>query len=123
MPAQPSSTQSVPMPSYLTTAKYLNGIHCLKRLWYEEKHPEKASPLSLSQQRLFDQRKAIKTRAYSQFPEGVLIDAENPDVAVRHTKTAMRRGESCLFDAAFHSNGSFRPMRYPPKRRKRVANR
>jgi hypothetical protein len=95
------------MPSYLTTAKYLNGIHCLKRLWYEEKHPEKASPISLYQQKLFDQRKAIKTLAYSQFPEGVHIDAENPDVAVRHTKSAMRRGESCLFNAAFHSNGAF----------------
>ena len=95
------------MPSYLTTAQYLNGIHCLKRLWYEEKHPEKASPISLYQQKLFDQRKAIKTLAYSQFPEGVHIDAENPDVAVRHTKSAMRRGESCLFNAAFHSNGAF----------------
>lgn len=107
MPAQLSSTQSVPMPSYLTTAKYLNGIHCLKRLWYEEKHPENASPLSLSQQRLYDQRKAIKTLAYSQFSEGVHIDVENPDVAVRHTKTAMRRGESCLFNAAFLLNGVF----------------
>ena len=95
------------MPSYLTTAQYLNGIHCLKRLWYEEKHPEKASPISLYQQKLFDQRKAIKTLAYSQFPEGVHIDAENPDVAVRHTKSAMRRGKSCLFNAAFRSNGAF----------------
>ena len=95
------------MLSYLTTAKYLNGIHCLKRLWYEEKRSEKASPISLSQQRFLDQRKAIKTLAYAQFPEGVHIDAENPDVAVRQTKTAMRRGESCLFNAAFRSNGTF----------------
>ena len=95
------------MPSYITTAKYLNGIHCLKRLWYEDKHPEKASPISLYQQKLFDQRKAVKTLAYSQFPEGVYIDAENPDVAIRQTKSAMRRGESCLFNAAFHSNGAF----------------
>ena len=107
MPAQPSSLQNLSMPSYLTTAKYLNGIHCLKRLWYEEKHPEKALPTSLSQQRLFDQRKTVKTRAYSQFPEGVHIDAEIPDVAVRHTKAAISRGESCLFNAAFRSNGVF----------------
>jgi len=95
------------MPSYLTTAQYLNGIHCLKRLWYEEKHPEKASPISLSQQRLFDQRKAVKTLAYSRFSEGVHIDAEDPNVAVRQTRVAMRRGESCLFDAAFLLNGVF----------------
>ncbi len=107
MPAQPLSFQNVPMLSYLTTAKYLNGSHCLKRLWYEEKHPEKTPSISLSQQRIFDQRKAVKPLAYSQFPEGVLIDAEDPDVAVRQTKTAMRRGESCLFNAAFRSNGAF----------------
>ena len=91
----------------LTTATYLNGVHCLKRLWYEEKRPEKASPTSLSQQQLLNQRKAVKTLAHSHFPEGVHIDAEDPDVAVRHTKTAMRRGASCLFDAAFRSNGTF----------------
>ncbi|MCE2413904.1 DUF2779 domain-containing protein [Candidatus Poribacteria bacterium] len=95
------------MPSYLTTAKYLNGIHCLKRLWYEEKHPEKAPPFSLFQQRLFEQRKALKTLVYSGFPEGVYIDAEEPDVAVWQTETAISRGESCIFNAAFHSNGAF----------------
>ena len=95
------------MPSYLTSAKYLNGIHCLKRLWYEEKHPEKASPISLSQQKLLDQRKEVKNRAYAEFPEGVHIDAENLSVAVRQTKAAISRGESCLFDAAFRSNGVF----------------
>lgn len=97
MPAHSSSLQNVPMLSYLTTAKYLNGIHCLKRLWYEEKHPEKAPPLSLSQQRIFEQRKAVKTLAYSRFPAGVDIAAEAPDVAVRETETAINRGESCLF--------------------------
>lgn len=95
------------MPSYLTTAKYLNGIHCLKRLWYEDKYPEKAPPISLSQQRLSDQRKTLKTLASSRFPEGMCIAAEDPDVAVRHTKTAMRRGESCLFNAAFRLDGTF----------------
>ena len=105
MPAQPSLSQNIPMPSYLTTAKYLNGIHCLKRLWYEEKHPEKAPPPSLYQQRLSDEHKAVKTLVYSHFPTGVYIDAEDPTVAVRQTEVAMRRGESCLFNAAFRSNG------------------
>ena len=95
------------MPSDLTTATYLNGIHCLKRLWYADKRPEKASPISLYQQQLLNQRKAVKALAHSRFPEGVPIDAEDSDVAVRHTKTAMRRGASCLFDAAFRSNGAF----------------
>lgn len=95
------------MPSDLTTAQYLDGIHCLKRLWYKEKHPEKAPSPSLYQQRLLDEHEAVKTLAYSYFPAGVPIEAEAPDVAVRHTQIAMRRGESCLFNAAFRSNGTF----------------
>lgn len=95
------------MPSDLTTAKYLNGIHCLKRLWYEEKYPEKAPSPSQYQQRLLDEQEAIKKLVYSHFPAGVPIAAEAPDVAVRHTQIAMRRGESCLFDAAFRANGAF----------------
>lgn len=95
------------MPSDLTTAQYLDGMHCLKRLWYEEKHPEKAPSPSLYEQRLLDEHEAVKTLAYSYFPAGVPIEAEAPDVAVRHTQIAMRRGESCLFNAAFRSNGTF----------------
>ena len=85
----------------------MNGLHCLKRLWYEEKHPEKVPPISLSQQRFFNQRKAVKALAYSRFPEGVYIEAEDPDVATQHTKTAITRGESCLFNAAFRLKGAF----------------
>ena len=107
MPAQPLPSQSVPMPNDLTSATYLNGIHCPKRLWYEEKRPEKAPPPSLYQQRLSDEHKAVKTLVYAYFPTGVHIDAEDPNVAVRQTEAAMRRGESCLFDAAFRSNGVF----------------
>ena len=94
------------MPSYLTTAKYLNGIHCLKRLWYEEKHSEIAQPISLFQQRLFDQRKAVKILAHRQFPEGVHINAEPLDTALQQTESAINRGVSCLFDAAFRLNGA-----------------
>ena len=95
------------MLSYLTASKYLNGIRCLKRLWYEENIPETASPASLFQQRLFNQYEEVKTRAHHQFPEGLHIDTENPDLAVQQTEHAMRRSEACLFEAAFRLNGIF----------------
>lgn len=93
------------MPNYLTTAKYLNGIHCPKRLWYEERQTETPSPFSLSQQHLFNQRKTVKTHAYRQFPEGVHITAESFDIALQQTESAINSGVSYLFDAAFHFNG------------------
>ena len=95
------------MPSYLTTAKYLNGIHCLKRLWYEEKHSEIASTVSLSQQRFFEQRKEIKILAHRQFPDSVRINAEPLETALQQTQSAINRGVPCLFDAVFRSNGTF----------------
>lgn len=95
------------MLSYLTIAKYLNGIRCFKRLWYEEHTPETAAPPSLSQQRLFDQRAEIKNHAYHQFPEGLHINTENSELAVQQTENAMRRGEPCLFEAAFRLNGIY----------------
>ena len=95
------------MLSYLTIAKYLNGIRCFKRLWYEENIPEIAAPTSLSQQRLLDQRAEVKDHAYHQFPEGLHITTENSELAVQETENAMRRGERCLFEAAFRLNGIF----------------
>ena len=95
------------MPNYLTTAKYLNGIHCFKRLWYAENIQEPVAPVSLSQQQVFDHLEAVKTRAYQQFPEGLHINAQNPDLAIQQTEIAISLNESCLFEAAFRLNGTF----------------
>ena len=105
--AHPSVPQRALMLNYLTTAKYLNGIRCLKRLWYEENIPETAVPASLSEQHLFDQHEDVKFRAYQQFPDGLHIDAVNPDIALQQTEAAISRSEPCLFDAAFRLNGLF----------------
>ncbi len=101
------SLKSALMLSYLTIAKYLNGIRCFKRLWYEEHNPETAAPASLYQQRLFDQRAEVKNHAYHQFPDGIHIDTDNPELAVQETENAIRRGEPCLFEAAFRLNDIF----------------
>ena len=103
----PSITPKCFMKNYLTTAKYLNGIRCCKRLWYEENVQQNAAPTSLSQQRIFEQHAEVKTRAYHQFPEGLHIGRENLDLALQQTENAINSGEQCLFDAAFCLNGTF----------------
>lgn len=95
------------MSNYLTTSKYLNGVRCSKRLWYEENISEDTDSLSLSQQQNFTQHEAVKTRAYEQFPEGLHIDSQNRDFALRQTEAAISRGETCLFEAAFRLNEVF----------------
>jgi hypothetical protein len=47
------------MARNLSKSKYLSGLQCEKRLWLEINDPDKAEPVSESQQRLFDQRKEV----------------------------------------------------------------
>ena len=92
------------MPNYLTKSKYLGGLQCHKRLWNEDKHPDRAADISRSQQRRFDQSKEVGILARDYFPKGVLIDAIDPLVAVKQTEEAIKRGEKYIFEATFIFN-------------------
>ena len=92
------------MSNYLTKSKYLNGLQCHKRLWYEENHPERKPDISISQRRIFDQSNKVGILARGHFPDGVLINAAAPLNSVKQTEAAIRRGDSCIFEAAFVFN-------------------
>ena len=92
------------MSNYLTKSKYLSGLQCHKRLWNEDKHPDRAADISRSQQRRFDQSKEVGILARDYFPKGVLIDAIDPLVAVKQTEEAIKRGEKYIFEASFIFN-------------------
>ena len=92
------------MSNYLTKSKYLYGVQCHKRLWNEDKHPDRAAGISRSQQRKFDQSIEVGILARDYFPEGVLIDAIDPLVAVKQTEEAIKRGEKYIFEASFIFN-------------------
>ena len=92
------------MQDHLTKSKYLNGLQCHKRLWYEENHPERKPDTSISQRRIFDQSNKVGILARGHFPEGVLINAAAPLNSVKQTEAAIRRGDSCIFEAAFIFN-------------------
>ena len=92
------------MPNYLIKSKYMNGIQCHKRLWFEKNYPGRASDNSRSQQRRLEQSKKVGILARDYFPDGVLIDAIDPLVSVEQTKEAIRRGNTCIFEASFAFN-------------------
>ena len=92
------------MQNYLTKSKYLQGLQCHKRLWNEVRHRERTTDISISQQRRFDQGKEVGILARDCFPNGFLIDAVDPLVAVKHTEQAIKRGTSCIFEASFIFN-------------------
>ena len=83
----------------------MSGIQCHKRLWYEKNHPERKANISRSLQRKFDQGEEVGILARKCFPEGVLIDVIDPLTSARHTEEAIERGDTCIFEATFISNG------------------
>jgi len=89
------------MQNYLTKSKYLSGLQCHKRLWTEEKHPERVAAISRSQQRIIDQSIEVGVQARGHFSEGVLIDTASPVDSVKQTQEAIRSGISCVFEASF----------------------
>ena len=93
--------------NYLTKSKYVNGLQCHKRLWYEINYPERASTISRSQQRAFNQGKEVGVRARDLFPEGVIISATSPTESVEQTEVAIRSGVSCIFEASFVYNNTW----------------
>ena len=92
------------MLNHLTKSKYLHGVQCHKRLWNEDKYPKKKTETSISQQRIFDQSKEVGILARDSFPDGMLINAIDPLVATEQTKRAIRRGDTCIFEASFMFN-------------------
>ena len=92
------------MQNYLTKSRYLYGLQCHKRLWNEIRHQERATDISISQQRRFDQGKEVGILARDYFCDGVLIDAMDPLVSVKQTEQAIKRGASCIFEASFIFN-------------------
>lgn len=89
------------MQSYLTKSKYLNGLHCHKRLWTEAKHPERVAAPPESLQRIFDQGIEVGVQARGEFPEGVLVDTASSIDSVERTQEAIKSGASCIFEATF----------------------
>ncbi|MBI2486093.1 MAG: hypothetical protein HYW01_03865 [Deltaproteobacteria bacterium] len=84
-------------------SKYLSGLQCHKHLWLEINDPDKASPVSESQQRLFDQGKEVGELARSHFPSGYLIVVDRSRIfdSARETEKAISRGEGVIFEASF----------------------
>ena len=95
------------MLNHLTKSKYLNGLQCRKRLWYEKNYPGRAADNSRSQQRRLKQSKEVGILVRDYFPDGVLIDATDPLVSIEQTEAAINRGDTCIFEAAFMFNDVF----------------
>ena len=97
--------KETPMLNHLTKSKYLHGVQCPKRLWYEKNYPGRAADTSRSQERRLKQSKEVGVLARDHFSDGVLIDAIDPLISIEQTEAAIDHGHTCIFEASFIFNG------------------
>ena len=94
----------------ISKSKFVAGLSCEKRLFFEVNHPELKTPISASQEAKFALGHRIGALSQSRFPGGVNAEPENKrdfQTWIESTGTFIASGESIVYEAAFSYNGSF----------------
>lgn len=94
------------MPT-LSKSKFQAGLQCQRQLWLQCNRYKARDPLTEEQKARFARGTDIGSYARALFPDGELIteDHFHADEAIAHTRAAMARGVTALFEAAFrHRN-------------------
>jgi uncharacterized protein DUF2779 len=88
----------------MTKSRFLSGLQCPKRLWWEVHEPEapELEPAP-ARQFVFDQGHEVGRVAQSYVPGGILINVPHyeRERRLRETADAMRGGARALYEAAF----------------------
>ena len=93
--------KKIPM---LSKSKYLAGLQCPLRLWHQCFNPDLASPVSPTQQALFDTGHEVGRLATRLYPKGVLVETDpfRHEQAVRETVTAIEDPSvKAIYEASF----------------------
>lgn len=99
--------------SNLSKTRYLSGLQCSKKLYFDLNRPDLRLPVSADQQRLFDTGHEVGALAQAVFPRG--RDASPPtsgDFAtwLQATQDLLDSGTSVIYEAAFSAVGVFAAM-------------
>jgi len=96
-----SAKERIPL---LSKSRFMAGLQCHKRLYFECYQRDLADPVSAQQQSLFDTGTEVGTLARKLYPGGVLIEEDyfNHSAAVESTKTVLADHKiPALYEAAF----------------------
>jgi hypothetical protein len=98
----------VGMPPTLSKSRFLAGLQCPKRLWYEV-HEPRAEALAASTQVTLDQGLEIGRLARGLTPGGFAVEAgfQEAALALKQTREAMAQGHKVLYEAAAEASGAF----------------
>jgi hypothetical protein len=91
--------------SMLSKTRFLAGLQCPLRLWYQCYQRDLATEISPAQQAIFDSGHEVGRLATQLYPQGVLIEEDHlhHGQAVRSTRAAMDKpGVKAIYEAAFN---------------------
>ncbi len=94
----------------ISKSKFIAGLSCEKRLFFEVNHPELKAPITASQESKFVMGHQIGALAQERFPGGVNAEPDNKrdfQLWIESTRKFIVKGEGIVYEAAFSSNGSF----------------
>lgn len=97
--------KKIPM---LSKSRFLAGLQCPLRLWYECYHPELASETSTARQAIFDMGHEVGQLATQLYPGGILIEDDHlhHEEAVQNTRKAMEDPNiDSIYEAGFVYDG------------------
>ena len=97
------------MPT-LSKSRYVSGVQCAKKLYFDVHRKELKRDVSATQQALFDTGHALGTLAQQVFPNGRDVYAEsnkNWSVAIELTKALIANNKQTIYEAAFSCNNGF----------------
>ena len=83
----------------LSKSKYMNGLQCLKYLWFNINDKDKIPDIDAGQQHRFDEGHAVGELAKKLYPEGIDIETEDFKENLRKTKELLLKKKP-LFEAA-----------------------
>ena len=93
-----------PAPLRLSKSKFVAGLQCLKRLYFQVSQPELASDVDEGQQAIFDQGHEVGVLAQSAYPGGVLVENGSDDLEAALARTALLSRDPsipAIFEATF----------------------
>lgn len=94
----------------ISKSKFIAGLNCEKRLFFEVNHPELKAPITVSQEAKFEAGHQIGALAQQRFPGGVNAEPENMrdfQLWIETTQNFIASGEAIIYEAAFSYGGSF----------------
>ena len=96
------------MPITISKSKYMAGVQCLKRLYWQVHEPELGGVPDAAAVAIMEQGREVGKLARQLFAGGVEVSSRDPEQAIRITRELIANPEvPAIFEAAFEDGGVF----------------